>query len=476
MNTSETRIARKVDFLDTLPLPSYGGLRLGVTGTRALEHYSDLASGKCSFAHEKDRERLDLIDDCLDVVLLDDRYPSAFTFAGLSLAQLWWAVERGAGDTGTLEAWRARLTGSSMEQMRNAARARVRVMPRDVFLQERRLNLPRALGDSLRMEAMPQPLLQLMEAARPDWSEPRRCRFAVALACDGGYPGEKLPPRGRLFPKVGDLWSHDYYKWTLYRLQPRLAEQQVATHEFQLALPSLEESYFSPHFFARNVFAHFRVTVFSAGAAGRVMLLDEVQSDWVNALRRQRRGDNVEVPYRFYDKLRPSRDYRVPECPLEKQWLEELVEYVLQEAEDRGVDCIAWTPGAIQAELNPKLPLSAAQTLYDRRLPRAILAALGTSAAESRVEIVYPTYTRDALIESRRGKGFCIVRPDSEMLESGFPYIEAEVLKSFARYVRPVDERLPGVRINRRPDTDADAPFRTPFRQRGSRSTAELHL
>ncbi len=197
------------------------------------------------------------------------------------------------------------------------------------------------------------------------------------------------------------------------------------------------------------------------------MLLDEVQSDWVNALRRQKRGDTVEVPHQFYAKLRPSRRYRVPECPLEKQWLEVLVEHVLQEAGDRRVDCIAWTPGAIQAELNPKLPLSAAQTLYDCRLPRAILAALGTNAAEHRIEVPFPTYTRDALIESRRGKGFCIVRPDSEILESGFPYIEAEVLKSFARYVRPVDERLPGVRLNRWPKARGDAAIRLQNRQGG---------
>lgn len=79
-------------FLALVPLPAHQGLVLGATATRALERFGDLALGIEPLARQLRRARLDIIDECLDLVLIEAEAPAGFRFTDCSLAGFWAAL------------------------------------------------------------------------------------------------------------------------------------------------------------------------------------------------------------------------------------------------------------------------------------------------------------------------------------------------------------------------------------------------
>ncbi len=75
----------------------------------------------------------------------------------------------------------------------------------------------------------------------------------------------------------------------------------------------------------------------------RVLFLEEIQSDWHQAGRKQ--------GYRNADvKPEETTPGAVPDAPFKKTWPELMLKRMVQEAADEGYDAIAWTDGATQAE------------------------------------------------------------------------------------------------------------------------------
>ncbi|MEA1053093.1 hypothetical protein U5801_25265 [Lamprobacter modestohalophilus] len=83
-----------IDFLAVVPLAAYQGLALGATATRALERFSDLTLGIEPLARQPRRARLDIIDECLDLVLIEAEAPAGFRFTGCFQALAQPVVER----------------------------------------------------------------------------------------------------------------------------------------------------------------------------------------------------------------------------------------------------------------------------------------------------------------------------------------------------------------------------------------------
>ncbi len=173
---------------------------------------------------------------------------------------------------------------------------------------------------------------------------------------------------GQSYPVACDTQTVAHVRYAQQRLQPQISDAEY--HEFQLVLPSLESSYFTPHFLARNVFAWLRVTRHADVLQGAVLVLDEVGSDWVT-------GDI------------PSWD-----CPVAAHWLEIAIRTFLDIAEEMQCNWVAWISGEIQHRLHPDLPLSLAQLRYDKEIPDLIAQLLGPLAEEGTFQ--YPTYRHQA--------------------------------------------------------------------------------
>jgi hypothetical protein len=97
-------------------------------------------------------------------------------------------------------------------------------------------------------------------------------------------------------------------------------------------LPYYPETYLSGHFKIRNVLAHVRCDVRLGADDERVLMLQEVQSDWAQ---RARRAASVNI-MRQSDEVPP---------PFMKEWSALVMKLVLLHAAYYGLDAVAWTRG-----------------------------------------------------------------------------------------------------------------------------------
>ena len=435
------------DFRDLLSLPALRGLPLAMTAVRALELWSDLAGDVARPAILKPSERIDVMDECLDVVLLDPQSPAGFKFAGMTVAQLRAALKGATGFETERDALEQLLHGSAAQAMRDAARQRVARRPRPGHLGQHAFWVPEQAAH-LTVDNMPHELQTLHDAAHPGVGKTRRNRLAVEVLQTTMLAQRHFPTRGKRLP-MGRKSGLDstYILWDDQRLLPQPGQlKNLHYHEYQLALPSLETSYFSDHFPVRNLFAHLRFTEYWDADHRRVVLLDEVQSDWMRDLRRQRSGCNIGARQLIGGIRRQPAMVTVPELPVEQCWLDIAMKAFAEAALARGADLIAWVPGAIQSDLNLNLPLSVTRRLYDRKAPK-LLAAHLPGACWQRTEIDYPTYRRNVFIQHRKSKGWVLVRPDRETLVSGFVEDKETILQLYYLQARPVIECLPAFQL-----------------------------
>lgn len=129
--------------------------------------------------------------------------------------------------------------------------------------------------------------------------------------------------------------------------------------EWLITIPCYPASYFSSHFRVRNVLAHVRCDVREGVAGERVLLLQEVQSDWAQDARRAISCGDMD----------PADD----ECPpFLKEWPALVMKLVLLHAAHQGLDAVAWTRGTHQAQRYKGLGAAGLAELYDRTLPREV--------------------------------------------------------------------------------------------------------
>jgi hypothetical protein len=129
--------------------------------------------------------------------------------------------------------------------------------------------------------------------------------------------------------------------------------------EWLITIPFYPASYFSSHFRVRNVLAHVRCDLREAADGQRILLLQEVQSDWAQNARRAISSGEMD----------PS-DEACP--PFLKEWPALVMKLVLLHAAHQGVDGVAWTRGAHQAARYRGLGAAGLVELYDRTLPHEV--------------------------------------------------------------------------------------------------------
>ncbi|MBK8113112.1 MAG: hypothetical protein IPK44_00655 [Candidatus Accumulibacter sp.] len=151
------------------------------------------------------------------------------------------------------------------------------------------------------------------------------------------------------FPKRLALGQWGRYAWTggkEYR-------------EWLITLPYYPASYFSGHFAVRNVLAHVRCDIREGADGERVLLLQEVQSDWAQTARRA-----IALGFmKIHDEACP---------PFLKEWPALAIKLVLLHAVHQELDAVAWTRGQHQVLRYKGLGATGLIELYDRTLPREV--------------------------------------------------------------------------------------------------------
>lgn len=126
--------------------------------------------------------------------------------------------------------------------------------------------------------------------------------------------------------------------------------------EWLVTLPHYPESFFSNHFDHRNVLLHVRCDMREGPDGHRVLLLQEVQSDWAQRARRCLKFDS--------DGPDPMA---VP--PWLQEWPALALKLMLLHAAHQGATALAWTRGKVQVERYRGLGEAGLLELYDRTLP-----------------------------------------------------------------------------------------------------------
>lgn len=416
-------------------------LQLGLTACRAQMRHGYLHSGHMQPAPLEEGERLDPLDDLLDLILIKPDAPDGFEFSGLSAAEFWGGMQRYGAEVEALAAMRAELLSQDVYMLRDMLNE---LQPADKSHYLAKLwgneRLVGAEAPQLRMnEHLNAVRLALFPGGGSHWRCPWRIDVVaehhapeLAMADDGLWWLQQTP---RKAAKHTVRFHH-------VRLQPRADD--VVTAELQITLPSLEASYYSPHFPARNLLAHVRYSGFRSRDGRRVLLIDEIQSDWVADLRRQRRGECRQAsPQEGWQATDHMPD--VPPCPLAKCWLEESLRAVLEIAKLRGYDCIAWLPPVLVCMVQHELPLGVASELYGQQLPRILRRLLGAEAGC----VEYDVYLSHLTVEYRPSAGcWVLYHPSGKYERSGFS-TRAAALAAHRKYASPTTLQLPCIDLDR---------------------------
>ncbi len=247
------------------------------------------------------------------------------------------------------------------------------------------LPVVQAAGSQLRFETVPanatikriKPKLKAGLVSHPQWRD-RVLGYWIDVVDWGDllgpeqgwmaftYRGEAVVPHGKLsglcatakeavmlannhaqkvFPKLTAKG-----KWSRYRLTG--GEQY---REWLVTLPYYAPGFFSSHFDHRNVLLHVRCDMREGADGERVLVLQEVQSDWAQKARRLLQGKDS--------------DKSIPVPPWLKEWPALALKLMLLHAAQQGATVLTWTHGKVQVERYAGLGEAGLLELYDRTLP-----------------------------------------------------------------------------------------------------------
>lgn len=210
----------EIDFLSVVLLPAFRGLPLALTATRALERWSDLVDGATPPSTLKASERIDIVDECLDVVVPRVGMPVGFEFTGLSAAGLRAALRAAPGYEDEQAALDSVLRGTAVGALRDAGRKRIHRLPPRTALRQSRLWLPDGVGAGEEVVA-PAVLFELLDAAQSLSTMMRRNRGTVELTSVGSTQNRRFPLRGTRYPVPVNERNTYYVVWDGCRLIPQ---------------------------------------------------------------------------------------------------------------------------------------------------------------------------------------------------------------------------------------------------------------
>lgn len=187
----------------------------------------------------------------------------------------------------------------------------------------------------------------------------------------------KLPSRGLT---NHERWELDLYNRDLKSVGQFPPDSQRQARYEELKAKEGDPNYISGHYKNDpNLLAHIRVQDFKTPEGKKVLLVDEVQSDWHQEGRKKGYGDSLKEGYKLAEQepgffllnregssmpvaFGPKEEVMeqaqkigavapgVPDAPFKKNWHELAMKRVLDYAAENGYDTVAITPGAEQAK------------------------------------------------------------------------------------------------------------------------------
>lgn len=176
--------------------------------------------------------------------------------------------------------------------------------------------------------------------------------------------------------------------------------------EWLITAPNVSEEYWGPHFNIPNIVAHVRTTERISPQGARLLVLEEIQSDWNQELRAaiqkasdQHLEDEVgNVIIEWDDDLNPP-----PLNPYLNHWLEAALRMMLLYAANQGYAGIAWLPGKLHAERFSWANAEGLKTFYDRIVSSAV-EKLAKSWGAQLAAAQIPTMSRNFIVREVTGK------------------------------------------------------------------------
>lgn len=191
--------------------------------------------------------------------------------------------------------------------------------------------------------------------------------------------------------------------------------------EWLVTLPDYHQSHFTGHFYERNILLHIRSKVRCTRNGRRVLFIEELQSDWLQAVAR--------------DGLRSG----IPLAPFRREWPSLALKLMLLHVVESGLDGIAWTDAAVH-ELRYEKVLTPLRRLYDEELPRILNrlakpwgAGVGRGAFD----------TRRPWLHAVRTKGSWKVEGGAGKFATRARYSKQEALALIERHSKAVSLELP---------------------------------
>ncbi len=163
--------------------------------------------------------------------------------------------------------------------------------------------------------------------------------------------------------------------------------------EWLLSMPNFPATYWGPHFEYLNVVAHVRTTFRSNTDHQKILLLEEIQSDWNQSLR------DIELGKAKQEVL----DNPPPENPYRTHWLETSLRAMLTLAARHPVSGIAWLPGKVHAQRFPWANGEGLAGFYDDVVKKAISKIGKPWGLQLQTTLIFPH--EDSLVLLRADNG-----------------------------------------------------------------------
>lgn len=188
--------------------------------------------------------------------------------------------------------------------------------------------------------------------------------------------------------------------------------------EWLITAPHVPETYNESHFDVENVVAHVRTTDRISPKAGRLLLMEEIQSDWNQALRA---AEYVLAERGWIAGEQYPSDLDIPPLnPYLHHWLDAALRMMILLAAEKGYHGIAWLPGRLHAERFPSAIASGLEVFYDRIVLKAV-GKLGRSWGKTVENAQITTRTRRyRAIYSRTDKHWRVIEEATQRLVEKF--------------------------------------------------------
>lgn len=165
--------------------------------------------------------------------------------------------------------------------------------------------------------------------------------------------------------------------------------------EWLITAPNLPVEYFGEHFDLPNIIAHVRTTERIAPLGEKLLVMEEIQSDWNQTLRAAIQMQQEAVTEDDGENLLEWDEDTPPQNPYLNHWLDAALRAMLLLAAQRNFDGLVWLPGKLHAERFYWANAEGLQTFYDRLVPAAMqkLAAVwGRKIETSYIETLTRRY------------------------------------------------------------------------------------